>query len=290
MTKRISARLHFAGEEDFCQINVHNLVKGFPLHSHDYVEIVIILSGHAEHCINEKLYSVTSGDVYVLQGNQEHGFQNTTADFRVCNVMFRPELSNFPLEKLKTMPGYQALFVLEPARRRDREFRSLLRLDSAHLKEVLEKVTRLRHEMEARSPGYDCASQAYLLDMVVYLSRLYSRSSENSTTGLLRFSEAIAWMEENYVRHSTVMELARKAAMSERHFLRMFRKTFGTTPIEHMINLRIRHAEKMLLSGGHNITETAYACGFNDSNYFSRQFRRITGMSPRRYRNISKRT
>lgn len=288
MTYRISAKSHFAREGDFCQINVHNIVSGFPLHSHDYVEIVIILNGRAEHCINEKSYGVASGDVYVLQGNQEHGFRNTTRDFRLCNVMYRHELLDFPFEKLKTLPGYQALFVLEPARRRNSELRSLLRLDSARLKEILEKVHRLRHEMETRASGFECAGQAYLLDLIVFLSRLYSTSSENSTAGLLRFSEAVAWMEENYIKQSSVSELARRAAMSERHFLRMFRKTFETSPLEHLIRLRIRLATELLQAGRHNITETAYKCGFSDSNYFSRQFRRIMGMAPRQYRDISR--
>ena len=286
MTYRISAKSHFAREGDFCQINVHNLVSGFPSHSHDYVEIVIILNGQAEHCINEKAYGVASDEVYVLRGNQEHGFQNTTRDFRLCNVMYRHELLDFPFEKLKTLPGYQSLFVLEPTRRLNSEFRSLLKLDSARLKEVLEKVHRLRYEMETRSSGFECAGQAYLLDLIVFLSRLYSTSSENSTAGLLRFSEAVAWMEENYIRRSSVAELARRAAMSERHFLRMFRKTFETSPLEHLIRLRIRHATELLRSGRYNIAETAYKCGFSDSNYFSRQFRRTMGMSPRHYRNI----
>ncbi|HCE42799.1 MAG TPA: AraC family transcriptional regulator [Lentisphaeria bacterium] len=288
MTHRISARSHFAQEGDFCQVNVHNLISGFPLHSHDYVEIVVILGGRAEHLINDKAYSVSSGDVYVMQGNQEHGFRNTSGDFRLCNIMYRPEFVSFPFERLKTLPGYQALFVLEPARRSDSEFRSLLRLDSVRLKETLEKVQRLRLEMEMRSPGYDCTSHAYLLELVVFLSRAYISFSETSKPGLLRFSEAIAWMEQNYMKHSTLPELARRAAMSERHFLRMFQKTFKTSPLEHMIHLRIRHAEKILQSGTHNITETAYACGFSDSNYFSRQFRRITGMSPRSYRHLSR--
>ncbi len=284
MTHKISARDHFAQEDDFCQVNIHNIPTGFPLHSHDYVEIVIILSGRSSHMINERSYPVGSGDVYVLQGRQEHGFQESTGDFRVCNVMFRPELVSFPFDRLRKLPGYQALFVLEPARRADSGFRSLLRLDSPRLKEVLEKVQRIRIEMEMRAGGFDCTAQAHLLELIVFLSRTYSSDSENSRPGLMRFSEAIAWMEQNYVKHSTVNELARRAAMSERHFLRMFRKTFKTSPLEHLIRLRIRHAEKLLQSGRHNITETAYASGFSDSNYFSRQFRRITGTSPREYR------
>jgi AraC-like DNA-binding protein len=142
--------------------------------------------------------------------------------------------------------------------------------------------------MEIRAPGFECAGQAYLLDLIVFLSRLYSTTSESSTAGLLRFSEAVAWMEENYMRQASVAELSRRAAMSERHFLRMFRKTFETSPIEHLIRLRIRRSAELLQEDKYNITETAYKSGFSDSNYFSRQFRRIMGMSPRQFRGISR--
>ncbi len=288
MTQRISARLHFEREGDFCQIRVHNLGSGFPLHSHDYTEMVIVLDGRAEHMIGEKTYPVSSGDVYVIQGNQEHGFRRTAGDFRVCNVMYRPELFDFSLDRLGTMSGYQALFVLEPARRQASGFRSLMRLDSAHLKEVMEKIHRLRLEMDSRPPGFECTTQAYLLDLIVFLSRLYSKSPGTSDAGLVRFSEAVAWMEENFIRRSTVADLARRAAMSERHFLRMFRKTFGISPLEQLIQLRIRHSAELLQSGRYNVTEAAYRSGFSDGNYFSRQFSRVMGMPPRQYRTARK--
>ena len=288
MTWKISAKQHFAQQDDFCRINIHSIPAGFPLHCHDYVEIVIILSGSGDHLINGKPYPIGSGDVYVLHGNQEHGFLNASPDLRVCNVMFRPELVCFPFERLKHLSGYQALFVLEPARRTDSEFKSLLRLDSIRLKEVLEKVQVLKFELEKRTPGFDSITQAYLLELIVFLSRAYSSNSGNSGQGLLRFSEAVAWMEQNYLQAATVADLACRAAMSERHFLRMFRQAFNVSPLEHLIQLRIRHAQRLLQDGRWNIDQTAHASGFSDSNYFSRQFRRIAGMPPRGYKSLYK--
>lgn len=284
MTKKIVARHHFEQEDDFCQISIHALPSGFPPHRHDYVEIVIILAGSAVHLINRQPYPVGSGDVYVLQGNQEHGFMEASGDFRVCNVMYRPQRVGFPTARLRQLPGYQALFVLEPVHRLHREFKGQLRLDEARLREALAQVQRLRLEMEHRAPGYDCIGQAYLLELIVFLARIYSSAADSSRTGLLRFGQAVAWMEENYVLTASVKDLARRAAMSERHFLRMFRRSFGVSPVEHLIRLRLRHAERLLQSGRHTVAETAYASGFNDSNYFARQFRRATGMSPRAYR------
>ena len=60
----------------------------------------------------------------------------------------------------------------------------------------------------------------------------------------------------------------------------------GFSPTDYLIRSRIRRAEAILLGEGKtiSITDVADRCGFNDSNYFSRQFRRVVGQSPRDYR------
>jgi transcriptional regulator GlxA family with amidase domain len=74
------------------------------------------------------------------------------------------------------------------------------------------------------------------------------------------------------------------SGMSRRNFLRAFESTMGCPPITYLIRLRIRRASELLQQHESSITEIAMAVGFNDSNYFSRQFRAVTGESPRNYR------
>ena len=56
-----------------------------------------------------------------------------------------------------------------------------------------------------------------------------------------------------------------------------------TSPVEQLLRIRLNAAAEMLAVKGCSVAETAYACGFNDSNYFSLQFRRLFGLSPRDY-------
>ena len=53
---------------------------------------------------------------------------------------------------------------------------------------------------------------------------------------------------------------------------------------EYIINLRIQNACRLLLETNKSITDIAFECGFNDSNYFGDSFRKIKGISPRKYR------
>ena len=56
------------------------------------------------------------------------------------------------------------------------------------------------------------------------------------------------------------------------------------TPQRYLLDVRIRHASSMLRDSTLNVTEIALRCGFDDSNYFSRIFRKYTGHSPSEFR------
>jgi transcriptional regulator GlxA family with amidase domain len=88
-------------------------------------------------------------------------------------------------------------------------------------------------------------------------------------------------MEKYFAEPLTLDELAKEAHLSRRQFVRVFRQATGLTPIDYLIRVRIHQARRMLREGRQSIGEVALATGFSDGNYFSRQFKRITGRSPR---------
>lgn len=283
MTNRITADRRFSRADDICVITFDPLGKGYEAHSHDFVEIVLATCGHATHVIDSRGYQVAAGDIYVIQGDTTHGFVDATSDFEVCNVMYRPDAMSFPYNRLRAMPGYQALFVIEPARRRGGDFASRLRLDAEGLRGALDRIHRVDDELRRREEGFDCAVQAGLLDLTIFLSRQYSGGDERGGIGVLRLGETVAWMEKHFTMPITVGALAEQAGMSERNFLRIYRQTFRTSPIGRLIELRVRRAAELLHGGGVNVAEAAQASGFNDSNYFTRQFRKVMGLTPKRY-------
>jgi AraC-like DNA-binding protein len=71
--------------------------------------------------------------------------------------------------------------------------------------------------------------------------------------------------------------------MSERSFYRAFSMATGESPLTYLQKLRLTKAAEILQSTDKNVTEVAFECGFNDSSYFARQFRRVFGVSPRQF-------
>ena len=75
--------------------------------------------------------------------------------------------------------------------------------------------------------------------------------------------------------------MAEKNAVSSEHLSRIFKKEIGVGFNEYINSLRLRQAEFMLRNeDGKSVSEVAFACGFNDSNYFSYRFKKAYGVSP----------
>jgi AraC-like DNA-binding protein len=105
--------------------------------------------------------------------------------------------------------------------------------------------------------------------------------SENNTI----VEAAIKYIQNNYMSTIRLGEVAKMLSVSEEHLSRTFKKeiTFGFS--EYITLIRLQKAEHMLKNEpSRAITEVAYACGFNDSNYFSYKFKKAYGVTPSQIR------
>jgi transcriptional regulator GlxA family with amidase domain len=108
-----------------------------------------------------------------------------------------------------------------------------------------------------------------------------SRAVEDSNRRMLRARDA---MDRTYAEPLDVRTLARIAHVSEAHFIRTFRATFGETPHRYLQRRRVERAMALLREGDRSVTEICFAVGFASLGTFSRTFRDIGGESPSEYR------
>ncbi len=108
-----------------------------------------------------------------------------------------------------------------------------------------------------------------------------SRAVEESNRRLLRARDA---MDRTYAQPLDVRALARIAHVSEAHFIRSFRATFGETPHRYLQRRRVERAMFLLRATDRRVTEVCLDVGFTSLGTFSRTFRDIVGASPTAYR------
>ncbi|MBI3830074.1 MAG: helix-turn-helix transcriptional regulator [Planctomycetes bacterium] len=90
------------------------------------------------------------------------------------------------------------------------------------------------------------------------------------------------YLDEHLHELVPVTALARRAHLSQCHFIRLFRREIGLSPRQYQINRRLLAARRLLRSGK-SVKETAHALAYDDLFYFSRLFKRKTGIPPSQY-------
>src|SRR5438876_3783023 len=108
-----------------------------------------------------------------------------------------------------------------------------------------------------------------------------SRVVEDSNRRLLRARDA---MDRTYSQPLDIPALARIAYVSEAHFIRVFRATFGETPHRYLQRRRVERAMFLLRETDRSVTEICSDVGFASLGTFSRTFTDIVGESPTTYR------
>ena len=257
--------------------------SSFHMHTHEYSELVVILGGTAVHLTEFGSHPITKGDVFVIKEGVEHGFDDC-AGLMLCNMMYDPQVFLKPQGDLYHLPGYYALFVIEPLYRQTHYFHSKLRLNIQNQQVVTNLIHKLEDEFQHQPIGYQNMIEALFMQLVVYLSRQYSEQPETVRDSVLPLANALLLIENSYQEPLKLETLAVAANLSTTHFLRVFKETFNTSPINYVIHVRISHACNLLRNSKRSISEVAFEVGFNDSNYFSRKFKQVMGQSPYAYR------
>jgi len=266
----------------FIQYGNHDI--DLPEHFHaDFHELVIVLNGTATHIINSEESFIKKGDVFVLNEETSHGYRDPN-DFQIINIMFKPKKMVEVGDDLKKSSGYQALFVLEPFFRKDHRFSNTLSLPISSLEYAAELGANIIGEYKNKLQGYQTMIYSHFMEMIVLLSREYELHTKDTQNYFISLARAVSFIEDNYLNAVKLEELADIANLSVRHFSRIFKNTYDTTPIEYIIKLRLSHACFMLKKSKSSISDIACESGFDDSNYFTRQFKKYIGITPRQYR------
>ena len=139
--------------------------------------------------------------------------------------------------------------------------------------------------------GSEQLLKLYLTELLILFMRdndvgQYSLPKSNSINSTLEY--ILSYMNSQIGQKLTLDDLCVYTGMSKAALSALFSNHLGRGPIEHFIYLKTELAKKHLREDNYNITQIAYMLGYSTVHYFSRQFKKFTGMSPSQYSNSVK--
>lgn len=206
-------------------------------------------SGTTYYYIGEKRYCISEGDLIYIPDGTAYSVETTIAGGYIAVVF----LSNF----CDGQPRHKHIAGIGVY------FENLLRSFNLADNEILR-----------------CYS---LMFEILHRLTISKNSDSPAPHNALMSSKAAAFLSNNFRNHNIrITNLYKMAGVSGVYFCRMFKDVYGVTPSNYLAELRLAAAKKLLCEGK-SVAETADAVGFYDSLYFSKFFRKHTGISPTEY-------
>src|SRR3984957_13721278 len=230
------------------------------------------IGGSANGAIRNEL--MTPGSLLLGNAGQsfEVGHEHAAGD-RCLSFQFVPEY-------------FERIASDEGVRKSDHGFR-VLRLPP--LRELSSLIARARAGLEysADTPWEELSVE--LAAATVRAERGISSRTENAPpSAVARVTRSVRAIERRPDDALGLGALAREAGLSPYHFLRTFERLTGITPHQYVRRARLRDAASRLAAEREKVLDIALDCGFGDVSNFNRAFRNEFGVSPTKYRNISK--
>ncbi|HEY3328502.1 MAG TPA: AraC family transcriptional regulator [Capsulimonadaceae bacterium] len=224
-------------------------------HDHDCVELVIC-EGCAGSLVQDGAdYDYADGSVFVYQPGVRHWVHNVTPGRQVALGVLGAGAETLQPGVWSSSPEVRRLFA---------EIRCVISGDSPYKQDRLDLLSGL---------------------IVLDLRELTPEQPRGAESYAAKVKEII---DRSFATELDVAKLARQVYVSPDYLRQVFRREFGTPVIHYLIGRRIDHA-RLLLSGTDTaVVAIAEECGFNDSHYFSRMFKKATGQSPIAYRESSR--
>lgn len=244
-------------------------------HTHDFLEVAVLLGGTVTHLDPSGPHPVAAGTVTVVRPGQWHGYASPDQAV-IGNLYLGEELLHRELGWLLDV-GDLSRFLL-------RGGLSAGRLDPRARAVVRSRLDELS-DVRAR-PGSAAAVQAVGLAIAVLaeLARVQLGSAVPTGGFSPAVRRSVLLLGREPQRPWTMAELAGEAGHSVSHLHREFRAQLGLTPMAWLARTRAEVAASLLVQTDRPVAWVGRQVGWPDPNYFSRCFRRAHGMSPTAYR------
>lgn len=240
------------------------------LHNHDEFEMLIIEEGKADFNVSGKLFSAEKGDIVLINPGEVHAIEySKKAPYKHLCICF--DLSLIPDKALSeglNCGTLKATHLLPCDIAKDMAF---------FYRKIYENATIHTKESDLETIGYLSILFANLLKTGFIYSEKERKNSD--------FAKIVCdFIRKNLSEPVTSRKAAELLNYNHSYFCRAFRKNFGTTFSEYLMECRISQAKIMLEQSDSKVSRVAEDLGFNTPDYFSRSFKKYVGVSPFLYK------
>ncbi len=294
----IDKRIYFSGQspvvsqaklQDYNQgisVRTHTRYTDFPPHKHNYVEMMIVLSGSITHKLIDKTVTVGEGEMLIMNRHVCHSICRAEASDIGVNIIMSDEF----LDTLTHDIGGTVFAPLFSEHRKEDGEAMYLYFTSGGERRIENLVENLLFELTSDSPERGLMARTVAL-LLGYLSKnrellLDGTAPRDKTTD--RALAITRYIKDNY-RTATLSELCERLYLTPPYLSKLINEYFGKSFKELLLEERLERAKELFVGTDMAVGQVVRAVGYENESYFHRRFRERFGVSPLNMRRQEKR-
>ena len=254
------------------QLNHNETWSMSRLHFHDPFELLLPLTSPGNIFVNDQVYPLRRGTLYLIGENTLH--RTIATGFHARYVL---HISRKALSQLST-PQTDFTQVAQDSFRR-------VNLNVEEMTEIIELFQALERNKNDGSFGSDINQTIALLNLLVRVAPTLHAATAGEpirNKDFLRVAPILDYIRDNLSEPLSLDHIASRFFISKHYLCRIFKSATGFSVMEYIIYSRVLRA-RQLLQEGISVQQAGELAGFSDNSHFIRTFGHLTGLTPGRY-------
>ena len=254
------------------QLNYNDTWNMSRLHFHDFYELLLPLTSPGNIFVNDQVYPLRRGTLYLIGENTLH--RTIATGFHARYVL---HISRKALHTLST-PQTDFTQLTQSSFRR-------ASLEGEKMTELIELFQSLERNKNDGSFGSDIRQMVSLLNLLIGVSPVLNAASAGEAIhnkDFLRVAPILDYIRANLDKPLSLDQIAGQFYISKHYLCRIFKSATGFSVMEYIIYSRVLLARQLLQQGA-SVQQAGEQSGFSDNSHFIRTFGHLTGLTPGRY-------
>ncbi len=247
-------------------------------HRHNFYEIFIIVEGFGIHSIDFENHDIVPNSVHLVSPGQTHIMEKG----KKCSgyiLVFNKEFITFYFRRLPDLLRNSFL--------QRNGIPPIVKLNSQNFKELMDALHKMKIELKKDGQtSYDlicCYLNIILLRLYdQFKAKIVTEKKVGANEVVIQFKDAL---EKNFIQYHLVRDYANLLNITPKKLNRICRTNTGKSASDHIVDRIILEAKRNLVFSTASSKEVAYLLNYKDPSYFSRLFKKKTGLSPSEFRN-----
>jgi len=245
-------------------------------HRHDFFLMIYFTQGTGTHTIDFVTYDIHPGDIFFMSPAQVHSWE-LSPDIDGFILFFSVEfyLKDFAHHKIFDFPFFNTT-----------QYQPLLHLPESHLGFVTQTMETMHDEFCQQNKRVDEVLQSYLNILLIRLSRLYQlqTNSEVSLHLIHQIRQLEALVDAHYTNEKSVQAYADKMNLSVKQLNHICKTALNKSTSELIQERIVLEAKRLLVHSDWTVAQIGAHLAYFDNAYFTRFFKKMTGITPEQFR------